>query len=133
MKKHLNTLGKSIKHILYFKNENSIDLVTKIIFESFLKAEKKEFLAKNNSSNNKANGYYSKLAKAINKYFKLSIPRDRMGLFKPVFLDCIKEQDQRLMDLSFKLYTKGLTTQKISKILEVLFCFNSFTKTKTSF
>jgi len=118
MKKCLNTLEKSIEHILYFENENAIDLITKTVFESILKAERTEFLANDNSENNKANGYYSRLAKAINKYFKLSIPRDRMGLFKPVFLDCIKEQDQKLMDLSFKLYTKGLSTREVSEILE---------------
>jgi putative transposase len=118
MKKCQNTLEKSIEHILYFENENAIDLITKTVFESILKAERVEFLANNNSKKNKANGYYSKLAKAINKYFKLSVPRDRLGLFKPVFLDCIKKQDQRLMDLSFKLYTKGLTTREVSEILE---------------
>ena len=118
MKKCLNTLEKSIEHILYFENENAIDLIIKTVFESILKAERTEFLANNNSENNKANGYYTRLAKAINKYFKLSIPRDRMGLFKPVFLDCIKEQDQRLMDLSFKLYIKGLSTREVSEILE---------------
>jgi putative transposase len=41
-----------------------------------------------------------------------------MGLFKPIFLESIKEQDQRLMDLSFKLYTKGLSSREISEIIE---------------
>jgi len=118
MKKCVNTLEKSIEHILYFENENAIDLITKTVFESILKAERVEFLANNQSEKNKANGYYSRLSKAINKYFKLSIPRDRLGLFKPVFLDCIKEQDEKLMDLSFKLYTKGLSTREVGEILE---------------
>ena len=118
MKKCLSTLEKSIEHILFFENENSLDLITKTVFEAILKAERSEFLDDNNSLKNKANGYYSRLAKAINKYFKLAIPRDRLGLFKPVFLECIKEQDEHLMDLSFKLYTKGLTTREVTEILE---------------
>jgi len=118
MKKCKNTIEKSIEQILYFENKNSIEEITKIVFETILKAERKEFLDRDGTEKNKANGYYKRLGKAINKYFSISIPRDRMGLFKPIFLECIKEQDERLMDLSFKLYTKGLSTREISEIIE---------------
>ena len=118
MNKCLSTLEKSIEYILFYENENSLELITKTVFETILKAERKEFLSQNQNLQNKANGYYSRLVKAINKYFKMSIPRDRLGFFKPVFLECLKEQDEHLMDLAFKLYTKGLTTREITEILD---------------
>jgi hypothetical protein len=44
MKKCKNTLEKSIEQILYFENKNSIEEITKIVFETILKAERKVFL-----------------------------------------------------------------------------------------
>jgi hypothetical protein len=46
MKKCKNTIEKSIENILYFENKNSIDEITKTVFETILKAERKEFLKK---------------------------------------------------------------------------------------
>ena len=59
--------------------------------------------------------------RAVNHYFSLKIPRDRLSLFKPVFLDAVREYDEQLSELAFKLYTQGLTNRDITKILRDVF------------
>ena len=57
----------------------------------------------------------------INKYFELDIPRDRLSLFKPVLLECVKARDEQMQELAFKLYTKGLTTRDINSIFSEVY------------
>jgi transposase-like protein len=49
------------------------------------------------------------------------VPRDRLGLFKPMFLELIKEEDAKINELIFQLYVKGLTTKDISAIMEQIY------------
>ena len=112
-----STLNKSIQDILFYDKENAIEKIIKTVFEIILYSERDDFL-QNTTTGNKGNGNYERLARGINKYFKLKIPRDRMGLFKPVFLEAIKEQESQMQDLAFMLYTKGLTTNDISHVFE---------------
>ncbi len=49
--------------------------------------------------------------------FRVNIPRDRLGIFKPVFLELLSEQTDKINELSFKLYIKGLTTREISDVV----------------
>ena len=65
-------MQKSIEDTLYYDKENAIDSILKIVFESILCCERKEFLAESDEPN-KANGYYTRLARGINKYFELDI------------------------------------------------------------
>jgi len=119
--KHINnSLVKSIEDVLYYDPKNSIEYLVITMFETILKAERSEFL-NNCPENNKANGFYTRMVRAINKYFKLSVPRDRMGIFKPIFLELIKEQESQMFELASKLYTKGLSTRDIEDIMGDVF------------
>ena len=51
----------------------------------------------------------------------LSIPRDRLSLFKPMIIGILNEQEEQIKELSFELYGKGLTTREISKVLEKIY------------
>ena len=96
MNKIIKAFKKNIDDIIHYEKNEGLELVIKTVFESLLSHEREEFLSKNSiSCGNKANGYYARLAKGINSYFKLKVPRDRLGFFKPVFLDVIKEQDEK--------------------------------------
>jgi transposase-like protein len=106
---------------VYYDQEKSIETVIKTVFETILNLEREEYLATENNENNKGNGYYSRMARSINQYFQLKIPRDRLSLFKPVFLETIKQQDSQMQDLAFKLYTKGLTTRDIGEVFEDIY------------
>lgn len=112
---------RNLDDILHYDKENAIEKIIQIVFESILKAERKEFLKENSTAGNKANGYYVRTARAISEYFRLRVPRDRLSFFQPVFLEIIDEYDAQLQDLAFKLYTNGLTTKDINRILGEVF------------
>lgn len=114
-----DTLVKCIEDIIYYDKENAIEKIIKTVFESILKSERDEFLS--GQLGNKGNGYYERMARSINKYFSLQVPRDRLGLFKPVFLEMIKQQESHIQDLAFKLYVKGLTTRDINDLLKEVY------------
>lgn len=112
-------LQRNIQDVLHYDKDNAVENIVKLVFETIMNAERSEFLSE--SEGNKANGYYQRLAQGINKYFKLNIPRDRLSMFKPVFLECIKAQDEQMQDLAFKLYTKGLTTRDINEVFSEIY------------
>lgn len=121
MKQCRKVLEKSIEDILYYDQNNAIESVVKTVFETILKCERQEHLDKSYKLGNKGNGYYTRIARSVNRYFQLNVPRDRLGLFKPVFLEAIKEQESQMQDLAFQLYVKGLTTQNIGDIFEEVY------------
>ena len=121
MKRFNKHLQKNVEDILYYYREDGVSSIIKTVFETIMKLERNNFLKENTGVKNKANGFYSRLARGVTNFFKLKVPRDRLGLFKPVFLDAVKEQDEQLHELAFKLYTKGLTTRDISKIFDEVY------------
>jgi transposase-like protein len=121
MKQFTTHLEKNVEDMLYYYREEGIPSILKTVFETILKLERSNFLKEQNGPKNKGNGFYSRLARGITNFFKLKVPRDRLGLFKPVFLDTIKEQDDQLHELAFKLYTKGLTTRDIKQIFNEIY------------
>tara|TARA_B100000809_G_scaffold152035_1_gene149380 strand:- start:9450 stop:9692 length:243 start_codon:yes stop_codon:yes gene_type:complete len=74
----------------------------------FMYAERKNYLRQ--SSSNKGNGYRKAFAVGLGKQTELNIPRDRLGLFQPMILALLHNQQQHLEDLSFERYRNGLTT-----------------------
>jgi len=121
-------LEKSVWDLLQYQKNGTIDRVIKTVFEAILKAEQKGFIGyedgsrKEKKTNNKRNGYReSGLLKGLSSHFRIQVPRDRFGLFKPIFLDLLKEENNKLNDLAFKLYSKGLTTQDISGIIKDIY------------
>jgi putative transposase len=121
MKAIKESLVKNIEHFLEYDKKNAIENVVKSVFETILKLERSEFLKNSTEPSNKANGYYQRLARSVNQYIQINVPRDRLSEFKPVFLDAINQYDSQLLDLSFKLYTHGLTTEDIKKIMDDIF------------
>ncbi len=111
-------LEKNIADLLHYDKEKAIENIVKVVFETIFKSERTEYLKIHKNTNNKGNGYYPRLLKSINHYFKLKIPRDRLSLFKPVFLEVLNNRERDIQDLAFNLYVKGLSTRDISDIFE---------------
>ena len=107
-------------YLRYNKEINAIDDLVVNMFETILKCERDLFLQEKQPFN-KGNGFYERSAKALSKYFTINVPRDRLGLFKPVFLDILKQQNQNMCDLAYKLYVKGLTTRDIEEVFSDVF------------
>lgn len=72
-------------------------------------------------ANNKGNGYRQIQKAGMGSQLQLKIPRDRLGVFQPVIMGVIQQQDQQLKQLSYSLYGKGLSTRQISEVLEDIY------------
>jgi putative transposase len=115
-------LEKSVLDLLQYDKKGCVDQVLSVTFESILKAEQKGFLGygtgETPKSDNKRNGYRkSSLIKGLSKMFRINIPRDRLGMFKPIFLELLQDQTEKIDELAFNLYVKGLSTQEISDVV----------------
>jgi len=114
-------LGKSVIDMLQYSPLDIEDTI-KLTFETVLKAEQSEFLDYSEyESSNKGNGYRSKLVQGFNRAFRIDLPRDRLGNFKPFFLDLIKQERENLDELAFTLYSKGLTTRDIEGVFTKIY------------
>lgn len=123
--KYTRVLEKSVVDLLQYSSLEIEDAIA-ITFETILKAEQSEFLGydwgnKLKDDINKRNGYRSSLVSGLNRVFRIKVPRDRLGNFKPVFLDLLKQESEELNSLAFKLYSKGLTTRDIEDIFQELY------------
>ena len=119
MKEVSKVFEKSLLDLLYYEKEDAIEKIISRVFEAIMQAERREFLkAKDNQAvKNKANGYYARTLKAVNMFFKLKIPRDRLAAFKPEFLNIMQIEESKRMDLIYSLYSKGMHTRSISSVL----------------
>ncbi|MDD2909719.1 MAG: transposase [Candidatus Pacebacteria bacterium] len=110
----------TIFNLVQNKKENREEIssrILKTVFEALLEVERDEFM-KNKESQNKKNGYYSRLAKTLAGIFEIKVPRDRLGLFKSLILEIAKREKQNLDQLAFELYSKGMSDRDIGSALE---------------
>lgn len=114
---------KQLQEICHdFTNKpNGINTLLSIMLNSLMKAERKDFLVSNHCHGNKANGYRSLRGLGIGEQIELAIPRDRLGQFKPLLLEVMREQQDMLNELCFELYANGLTTRQIEGITENIY------------
>jgi transposase-like protein len=104
----------------FLSKENGLNEVLEIFMNSLMYSERDVFL-KSQEGINKGNGYREGQVYGRGRQLQLRIPRDRMGQFYPVLLALLRDQDSQLHDLSFMLYSKGLTTRDIGEVLEVIY------------
>lgn len=112
-------LQSEISNLL--KQENGLNEVLQMTLNAMMLSERSDFLLSEENLDNKGNGYRYAKAVGVGKQISLSIPRDRMGVFKPVVLALIKEQNAMMKELSFSLYSKGLTTIQIGEVMEQIY------------
>lgn len=70
--------------------------------------------------NNKGNGYRSASVFGYGHQLELRIPHDRLSQLTSNILALFREQESYLREVSFKLYTKGLTTSDIADVMETI-------------
>jgi len=118
------------KIIEEWTKDNKMDVsqtIMQTVFESLLKAEQANFLEYEHSeenisnNNNKRNGYYLRLLNSLSGKYELKIPRDRQGRFKPMLLEIMKRQRERVDELAYSLYTKGLSTRDVADVLKEIY------------
>jgi len=92
-----------------------------MLINALMQSERSEYLRQQNNPNNKANGYRPRKKAGLKRALNLAIPRDRLGLFKPVILGMLQQEQERINQLAFSLYGSGLSTSQTSRILEETF------------
>jgi transposase-like protein len=102
-----------------FKENGINDLFTMLI-NGLMFSEREIFLSQSEIPN-KGNGYRLAKRSGIGSRLELKIPRDRIGVFKPVILGLLDQQEERIKELCFELYGKGLTTRQIEDVVENLY------------
>jgi len=113
----------------FIEEKDGLHNVLEMVLNSLMLSERTAFL--NEASSNKGNGYRSASVFGHGRQLELKIPRDRMSEFSPVILALFREQESYLKEVSFRLYTKGLTTRDISDVMEVIYG-KSYSKSKVS-
>lgn len=104
----------------FLNKENGLNEVLEILLNTLMYSERDAFL-KENQEPNKANGFRPGQVYGRGQQLQLRIPRDRLGQFYPVLLALMRDQDSQMHDLSFSLYSKGLTTRDIGDVLEIIY------------
>lgn len=110
------------------KEEGLNDLFSMLV-NGLMFSERSAFLSK--EEDNKGNGYRQLSKSGIGSKLALNIPRDRLGVFKPVILGLLNEQEDRVKELCFDLYGKGLTTRQIEDVIENIYG-SSYSKSSIS-
>lgn len=113
----------------FISEKNGLNNVLEMVINSLMLSERSVFLSE--SPDNKGNGYRYASAFGHGHQLELKIPRDRLSQFTPTILALFREQESYLKEVSFKLYTKGLTTRDISDVMETLYG-KSYSKSKIS-
>lgn len=103
----------------FLDKENGLNEVLQMTLNGLMFAERSAFLEQDKE--NKGNGYRFVKAVGMGKQISLSVPRDRLGIFEPIILALIRDQETLMKDISFDLYGKGLTTHQIGEVLDKIY------------
>ena len=103
--------------------ENGLNDVFAMFVNGLMYSERQAFLNESEQKN-KGNGYRQATRSGIGSKLQLKIPRDRLGVFQPVILGLLNEQEEQIKNLCFELYGKGLTTRQIESVIENIYGTN---------
>lgn len=108
------------KHLL---EEDGLNEVFTMFINGLMYSERQVFLSESEEKN-KGNGYRKATRSGIGSKLQLTIPRDRLGVFQPVILGLLNEQEEQIKGLCFELYGKGLTTRQIEDVIKKIYGSN---------
>lgn len=114
----------------FLEKENGLNEVLEMILNSMMLCERAHHLEQC-TTENKGNGYRLGKVFGYGSQIELRIPRDRLSSFQPTILALFRDQEHYLKEVSFQLYSKGLTTRDISEVMETIYG-NSYSKSTIS-
>ena len=116
----------------HIQSDNGLNDVFNMVINGLMLAERQSFLTDPENSTNKGNGYRFAKKSGIGSKLQLKIPRDRLGVFQPVILGLLNEQEETIKNLCFELYGKGLTTREIEGVIDSVYDKSGYTKSSIS-
>lgn len=100
-------------------SENGTNLLMQMTLNAFMKSER--HLHQQDNPSAYANGYRERKARGFGKEMVLKVPRTRDGVFYPVLLNVLRDEDEEHRKLIFSLYKKGLTTEQVSDVYQEIY------------
>ena len=113
----------------FLVKENGLNDVLQMVLNSLMLSERTVHLA--SSENNKGNGYRRTNVFGHGHQIELRVPRDRKSSFVPTILALFRDQESYLKEVSFQMYSKGLTTRDIEEVMETIYG-SHYSKSKIS-
>jgi transposase-like protein len=111
--------GKNITEIFRYHVESAVNQLLQYELREFLDYDKYD--RKGFNSGNSRNGYYERTLKTEYGDLLLRIPRDRNGEFENQTLTPYKRQNDTVESMIIHLYSNGMTTEEISRIIEKMY------------
>tara|TARA_B110000881_G_C18522547_1_gene488508 strand:+ start:38 stop:1237 length:1200 start_codon:yes stop_codon:yes gene_type:complete len=115
----------------HIQEDKGLNDLFAMMVNGLMLSERNTFLQDTVLKENKGNGYRLAQKSGIGSKLELKIPRDRLGVFKPVILGLLNDQEEQIHELCFELYGKGLTTRQIEDVVKKIYGTN-FSKSKVS-
>ena len=100
------------------QKESEFNEILKLSLESLMKIERSEH---NQTEKDLSNGYRPRRIFGQGKQLELRVPRTRNGNFYPLILSLLKDQEEEMKNLAFRLYSSGLTTQQVGEIFNDIY------------
>jgi transposase-like protein len=111
--------GKNITEIFRYHVECAVNQLLKYELREFLDYDKYD--RKGFNSGNSRNGYYERTLKTEYGDLSLKVPRDRNGEFENQTLTPYKRQNDTVESMIIHLYSNGMTTEEISRMIEKMY------------
>ena len=111
--------GNSITEVFRQHMEKAINNILKLELTEYLNYDKYD--RKGFNSGNSRNGYYERSLKTEYGELKLMVPRDRNGEFENQTITPYKRQTDTVESMIIHLYSNGMTTEEISRIIEKMY------------
>jgi len=127
----MNLTKKQTEEVLsnFLDQENGLNEVMQMMLNAMMYSERSEYLT--TDTTNKGNGFRLGKVFGYGSQIELRIPRDRQSSFTPTILALFRDQENYLKEVSFKMYSKGLTTRDISEVMETIYGTH-YSKSKVS-
>jgi transposase-like protein len=104
----------------HLSQENGLNTVLEMVLNSMMLSERQEYLSENKGLT-KGNGYRLGKVFGFGSQLELRIPRDRQSEFLPTILALFRDQESYLKEVSFQMYSKGLTVRDVSEVMETIY------------
>jgi transposase-like protein len=103
----------------FLSQENGLNEVLEMMLNAMMHSERTVYLE--NVPSTKGNGYRPGSVFGYGHQIELRIPRDRQSSFTPTLLALFRQQESYIKEVSFQMYSKGLTTRDISEVMETIY------------
>jgi len=103
----------------FLGKENGLNEVLEMMLNSMMQSERTAYLSE--ATDTKGNGYRPGSVFGYGHQIELRIPRDRQSSFTPTILALFRNQESYIKEVSFQMYSKGLTTRDISEVMETIY------------